>query len=141
MRCIGQHYVDAPELPTAARAVANMNIVGIIFFNGFAGRCLEWSLLSLQHVVDQTIKGLDYVVCRNHKTSCVYGVLAKWLAPGTVAAMECYAGLPRDGNITLFLVPTTPKADHVAAVSKSASQLGSRVQWSTCSASTSTRRS
>lgn len=113
LRCIAQHYVDAPELPAAARAVANMIIVGIIFLNGFAGRCLEWSLLSLQHVVEQTSKGLDYVVCKNHKTSRVYGDLAKWLAPGTVAAMECYAGLPRDGNITSFLVPTNPKADHV----------------------------
>ena len=48
-----------------------------------------------------------------HKTARVYGDLARWLAPGTVQAMQCDACLPRDEIITTFLVPPTVNSDQV----------------------------
>jgi hypothetical protein len=54
------------------------------------------------HAQEQIEKGLDYFVCTQHKTCKTYGDLAKWVAPGTIKALECYMGLPGKTSNLLF---------------------------------------
>ena len=102
LRCIAEHYKDKPELPSAAQARANADLVGIVYCNGFAGRCMEWSTLPMAHFEHAVANNLDFVVCPKHKTMHHHGHLAKWLAPGTLAAMRCYSNLPRREGVTTF---------------------------------------
>ena len=104
---IERRSADLAELPKVVQTEANSAILFIIFCNGFAGRCMEWPLLSMAHFSKQIADGKDFIVCDKHKTSHVYGNLSKWLAPGTIASMMCYGRLPRRDGVDTFLVPTT----------------------------------
>ena len=91
--------VDKSWLTAATTAV-----VGIIYYNSFAGRSGEWEAMTKSHVLDQAAAGKDFLVCHKHKTSHHYGSLAKYVPPGSFKAFEVYASLP--GKITdLFLEP------------------------------------
>ena len=111
LRCIAAAFADKPELTPGARAQANNDITGTIFLNGFAGLCMEWALLALAHFQEQVDDGCDNIVCTTHKTSHLYGNLSKWMAPGTIESMKCYAALPRPSDVTSFFVPATGSAE------------------------------
>jgi hypothetical protein len=85
-------------LPRGVQAEATAALVGIVWFNGFGGRKLEWEAMPLDHARGQLQQGLDYLVCGD-------GSLAKWLAPGTVEAIKVYMGLPRDNAVKTLFVP------------------------------------
>ena len=109
---IREQYKGDDDIPSFARARANVAMVGIIYCNGFAGRSGEWQIMKRQHVVDQIItKGLDHLVCPEHKTAQHYGELAKWIAPGTAEAIKVYLGLPGKYS-PLFLEPVYRKTKH-----------------------------
>lgn len=57
-------------------------MVGIVFYNAFAGRIGEWAIMLRQHVEDQRCLQADHLVCAKHKTSFTYGALAKHFPPG-----------------------------------------------------------
>ena len=63
LRCIAERYNDAGELPTTVQAHAKAAICGIIFCNGFAGRCMEWPLLTLAHFREQVESNKEYILC------------------------------------------------------------------------------
>ena len=114
LQYISQQYRSDPQLPAGMQAQATAAMVGILFLNGFGGRKHEWEVLTLTHVEERFAKGSDFILCEEHKTSHVYGDLAKWLAPGTIAAMKVYMGLPRRPGFQRFLVPEglgTERAD------------------------------
>ena len=98
-------YIDRAVLPRDIQGYANALVVGVIYCNGFGGRCREWSILTKDHFLNQMRRHRDYVVCSTHKTSLVYGDLAKWLAPGTIQAMLQYLQLPRRDDVETFLHP------------------------------------
>ena len=103
---IQKEYLGKDVLPRGVQGLANAAIVGVIYCNGFAGRCGEWCRLKLAHFRAQMKKDRGYVVCQEHKTSHIYGDLAKWLATGTRYAMSTYADLPRRDDCDTFLQPT-----------------------------------
>ena len=74
------------------RMLAKLNrlIIGIIHFNDFAGRSLEWQKLKAAHVHEQFDDGKHVLVCEESKTAETYGDVGKHLCPGTKAAMQCY---------------------------------------------------
>ena len=76
-RCIREHFKDKDQLPEAASATATVDLVGVIFLNGFAGRCAGWEALTVDNFNAQIDKGLDIIVCTTLKTGPIYGVLAK----------------------------------------------------------------
>ena len=84
---------------------ATVALIGILALNGYFGRKKEWQKVTMAHVLEQLSLGLDYIVCDDHKTAKVYGDLAKWLAPGTIAAIRCYLGLPRRAGVETLLCP------------------------------------
>lgn len=102
--CIGKTYVGTDSMPPGIAACATRLMIGIIWLNGFAGRKMEWALMLADHFRDQMAKGLDFLICDVHKTSHVYGSLAKWLAPGTIEALKIYLALPwQDGETDKLL--------------------------------------
>ena len=107
-RCAGRG-----EMTHADQGQATVAMVGICALNGYFGRKKEWQSATADHVVSQLDAGLDYIVCANHKTSRTYGDLAKWLAPGTVAAARCYLQLPRRPDVKSFLCPVGEATDEV----------------------------
>ncbi len=104
---------QSTTLTDAEQAAATVAMVGAIALNGFMGRKKEWEILTLAHMQDQLIDGFDYVVCSEHKTSYVYGEVAKWLAPGTVEAAKAYLRLPRRAGVDTFLCPAKKGTAHV----------------------------
>ena len=42
LRCLREHFKDKDELPEAVHVTATADLVGVMFLNGFAGRCAEW---------------------------------------------------------------------------------------------------
>ena len=79
--------VGRAELTQAEQGAATVAMVGILATNGYMGRKKEWETMDKNHVTQQLGSGKDFVVCPNHKTSSVYGDLAKWLAPGIGVAI------------------------------------------------------
>jgi hypothetical protein len=74
-------------------AAAGAIMVGILYFNGFGGRSKEWRIFRKDDIRRQLEEHPNRVVCTDHKTSKVYGDLAKWIAPGTLAAILAYLGM------------------------------------------------
>jgi hypothetical protein len=108
MAVLHQVYVEhstSVKLPREAQAAATTAMIGILFYNGFGGRKAEWEVMDRFHVQEQLDAGLDFLVCKWHKTSHIYGSLAKWLAPGTAHACKVYLRLPRDASRQAFLLP------------------------------------
>ena len=103
---IQREYGEYDTLPRHVQGLANAAMIGVIYCNGYGGRCGEWCVLKLQDFRAQMKKKKEYVLCQEHKTSHVYGELAKWLAPGTIQAMLKYAELPRRQHCETFFHPT-----------------------------------
>lgn len=98
-------YCKSARLPREAQSAATASMVGILYYNGFGGRKAEWEVMLKCYVQERVDQGMDFVVCQWHKTSHLYGSLAKWLAPGTVAAVKVYLRLPRNSSVIHFLSP------------------------------------
>ena len=79
LRCIAMHFEDGTAVTSTARSSANAKIVEIIFLNGFAGPCMEWSKLTLTHSTSRCA-----ILRGEHKTARVYGDLAKYRAGDAV---------------------------------------------------------
>ena len=99
---------DSTEDGARSKMMANTCVVGIIFLNGFAGRGGEWETMLKSHVETQLLNRHDFFVCPDHKTSYRYGDLAKWIAPGTMRAIELYLTLHSGKSIYAFEHPTDP---------------------------------
>ena len=108
-----REYGDREVLPRDIQGYANALVVGVIHCNGFGGRCKEWGVLTKEHFLNQMKRERDFVVCSTHKTSHIYGDLAKWLAPGTTQAMFEFLKLPRRDDVETFLHPATADTDVV----------------------------
>ena len=76
-----QEYGGFDTLPRHVQGLANAAIIGVMYCNGFGARCGEWCVLKLRDFRAQMKRKKEYVLCQDHKTSHVYGELAKWLAP------------------------------------------------------------
>jgi hypothetical protein len=113
LRMLQAKHNGENELPSEAQYAANAAITGILALNGYFGRKKEWEILSTEHVLKQLDAGKDFLVCQDHKTAHCYGDAAKWLAPGTIAAMRCYLSLPRREGVKTFLCPPMQDQDHV----------------------------
>ena len=100
---LAKDHHDKDALPNDAQELANEAMVGIIFCNGFAGRYYEWSHLTLQHFEEQVNAGYDFVTHHGDKRGGQ--TMTKWLAPGTLDAMRCYASLPRRPDVRTFFHP------------------------------------
>ena len=62
--------------PTQIMAAATTIMVGIIYFNGYAGRSGEWQIMEKALVLGAMESSLEYLICQWHKTSYAYGDLA-----------------------------------------------------------------
>ena len=98
-------YAGSDSMPPRMVGRATMLLVGIIFYNLWAGRPGEWQDMERAHVVSQLDIGLPYIVCQKHKTARFYGDLAKWVSPGTWHAFRSYLKLPTRKHNTKFLQP------------------------------------
>lgn len=97
-------YKDHEVIPDHVQKEATRCLVGILVMNGFFGRKKEWELADREHVRSQLSNGYDYLICKEHKTVSTYGRLAKWLAPGSITAIETYMALPTPGDRTITLL-------------------------------------
>lgn len=107
-------YAGAETIPAAALAEANCCLVGKITCDGFAGRCMELSKVSLAHALEQLSQGLDYFEFKEHKTSIHYGELAKWFAPGTIEAIKAYLTLPRRSGVKTLFMPVGEDTEFIS---------------------------
>ena len=69
-------------------------MVGILYYNSFAGRSGEWEIMKKDHVLQQINANADHLVCSYDKTSDCYGDLAKYVPPGSTQAMQVYIWVP-----------------------------------------------
>jgi hypothetical protein len=110
--CTISKACDGREVTFGERLSANTCIVGIVYYNGFAGRSKEWEVMPAAHVAEQLAECKDFLVCPNHKTASTYGELGKYLAPGTLDAVKVYAALGSPSG--KFLVPPKETSTRVA---------------------------
>jgi hypothetical protein len=113
LQFISEDSKGRAELSPCAQAAATVSMCGTLALNGYLGRKNEWQIATMEHVRTQVESGLDYIVCTNHETSRAYGNLAKWLAPGTIAAIRCYLQLPRRHAVKTFLCPVGEETQEV----------------------------
>jgi hypothetical protein len=76
------------------RLEAATALVGVIFYNSFAGRSGEWELMQRSHVKDHLDKHNTFLLCPQHKTVATYGTLAKHIPAGSWHAFRLYLDLP-----------------------------------------------
>ena len=113
LKDLAQRYAGKEHLPKAARGTANACVAGAIVLDTFAGRKMEWEIMTCKDVKEMLEEDRDYMVCAKHKTSKKYGDLAKWISPGLKECFRCYMSLPRPAGMETFLVPATQDADTV----------------------------
>jgi hypothetical protein len=115
---LSAHFAEQESIvmPARAKQVANAIMVGIIFNNQFAGRSQEWEVMTAGHVQQQFESGENHFECSKYKTSKKYGILGKWISPGTKVAFSKYMGLP-DKYTDLLLDPALVKSKRVAVAS------------------------
>ena len=90
----------------ACRLEAATALVGVIFFNSFAGRSGEWELMQSSHVTGQLDKCSTFLLCPQHKTVATYGSLAKHVPAGSWHAFRLYLDLPGK-HTDRFIEPPT----------------------------------
>jgi len=114
LSAIAVEYGHMSVLPQHVQGSATSALVGILFLNGYGGRKLEWELMTKDHVQSQFRDNLDYFVCSKHKTSKIYGSLAKWVAPGTIRAIQIYMDLPLQNTHSRLLAPCGIEVEKVS---------------------------
>ena len=110
LRFISLHAIGLDTVPDRLHSAATAAMVGILWFNGFAGRSKEWELMSMDAIREAFSSNRDYLVCAIHKTAATYGDLGKHLSPGTKAAIADYIDLPRGGRDTGKFLQPGPRA-------------------------------
>jgi len=104
----GKDQLDFSEKLNATTAM-----VGIIYYNSFAGRSGEWQIMTRAHMEEQAAASKDFLLCPEHKTNDTYGTLAKYVPAGSMEAMKVYCNLP--GKTTdLLLEPASPQSLNVS---------------------------
>ena len=76
------------------RQMANVALAGIVIYNTFAGRSMEWHLMNREEVKAAMMAGAKEIVCDHHKTAKYYGSIAKWIPEGLRRALLTYCSLP-----------------------------------------------
>lgn len=76
-----------------ARITGTMLMIGILFWNGFAGRPGEWQKCQRDYAVAQAKSESNLIVCSEHKTDYLYGELAKFVYNGTKASSATTAAI------------------------------------------------
>jgi hypothetical protein len=108
------HALGKDDLPPSLTTASTVMMVGIVFLNGFAGRSKEWEEMPRQAVADALAIGGDLVFVSTeetgHKTVGEYGDLGKYLAPGTIAAINDYFELPKKTELFFEPGPRSTKA-------------------------------
>ena len=106
LSALSQKTIGENHLASEEQIYATTAMVGIIFYNSFAGMCQPWEYLTRKHVADQIAAGANYVLCNAHlKTADTYGLVAKYVPTGSMEAMNIYMHLPGK-KTSLFLEPT-----------------------------------
>ena len=99
---IVEDYKKNQKVSPEQHRAAITAIIGIIFYNGFAGRSGDWEKLELQQIIDMLDQALEYLMVIKHKTKDTYGDLAKYLFEGTRMACKYFTMLPAHSS-GLFL--------------------------------------
>jgi len=103
---LSEKTIGESHLASEEQLYVTTAMVGIIFYNSFAGRREPWEDLTREHVADQIAAGANYVLCNAHlKTADTYGLVAKYVPTGSMEAMNIYMHLPGK-KTSLFLEPT-----------------------------------
>lgn len=113
LACISLDAQATGAISHGDKVRANACMVGIIYYNSFAGRSGEWEAMKKQHVLDQIAAGKEFLVCDEHKTSETYGELAKYVPAGSMQAMKVYLNLPGKES-DLFLEPASSASNHIS---------------------------
>ena len=114
LNAIKVQYGHMSVLPQHIQGSATSALVGILSLNGYFGRKLEWELMTEDHVKSQFRDNLDFFVCPKHKTSKIYGSLAKWVAPGTIQAIKVYMDFPLQNTHSKLLAPCGSEVEKVS---------------------------
>jgi len=88
-------------------------VIGMISCNSVAGRFDEWEIMQRKYVEEQIRKGSTYLVCDVHKTSAIYGSIAKHVPEGSRAAMDRFCSL--QGEHTDLLLSKANKEESTAS--------------------------
>ena len=94
LSCLAQKHASGEHLATDERQIANIALAGIIVYNTFAGRSMEWHLMEREAVCAKLSAGENKIVCDKHKTCKYYGSIAKWIPSGLQQAILTYCSLP-----------------------------------------------
>jgi len=112
LACIVNTSKGQESLSGSLRAAATTALIGIVHFNSYAGRSGEWETMPKEHAQEQIMKKADHLLCMQHKTVDSHGVLAKYMPPGSMKAVEAYLSLPGHTSPLLFQ-PATRQAKHI----------------------------
>ena len=115
LKKIGREFAGKDELPPKVRGLVNSLITGCWHYDTFLGRKWEVEHALFEHVKKALDEGLEYIMCRFHKTAAKYGDVIKYLSPGLVQALIVYMKLPRPPleACPYFLVPVHSTAETV----------------------------
>jgi len=106
------HKRAATKVPFRLAKELLTAMVGILFYNSYPGRIGEWSIMLRKHVQEQREAKRTFLVCTEHKTSSTYGSLAKFVPPGTWAAIDLFLEFDI-GTGDKFLQPLSAGSDRV----------------------------
>ena len=106
LKAIGDKYIGQPSMPNNVLALANTCVGGVWEYNTFMGRVWEIVHCLAEDMGLVIEKLLEYLLCKEHKTSKTYGDLVKYLTPGLLEALIVYNKLPKP-NSKYFLVPVS----------------------------------
>jgi hypothetical protein len=101
------------DLDFMSKLNATTAMVGIVYYNSFAGRSGEWQTMTREHVVQQIADGKSFLLCPDHKTADTYGTLAKYVPAGSMEAMKIHINLPGKSR-DLLLEPASAQSQHVS---------------------------
>jgi hypothetical protein len=102
-------YKDEATMPVRARLAALQCVFLVIYYNGLAGRPMEWATLLKKDAFDQLEKHPDHLVMKTFKTKKVYGWVGKAISEGTLECIKIFSKLPTvDGSESELLFPVTP---------------------------------
>jgi hypothetical protein len=104
------------KFPKALAMASLVAMAGVLCLNQHAGRPGEWHMMLKSTIAAVLARGGWYVACADHKTSDVYGVLGKYLAPGTIETLRTFLDLPARGPRLLEPVRETSKDVQLASL-------------------------
>ena len=113
LKGIGEQYIGQPTMPQKALGLANVIISGVWEYNTYMGRKWEIEHCLVEDMEKVLDEGQEYLVCKQHKTSKIYGDIIKYLTPGLLEALKIYRQLPKPSS-KYFLVPVTIAAQTIS---------------------------